>query len=128
MSTAATERPTQHDLAMMERWTTWVIRLTEHAAEVATEATVRARLEGALEDAESLRDQLAAAAIGRLDVQQVAIVRSVYDLWDDNHDRTEQLAALVDPSGYSAWRVRSMGARPDRHLPVVGPLLSEAAV
>ena len=97
----------------MERWTAWVIRLTSHAAMQAEDPTVRERLEGATEDAESLREAIAAAASGWLDAGQIAIVRSVYDLWDANHDRTERLAATVDPVWHRRWRMRSAGTRPE---------------
>jgi hypothetical protein len=112
MRSPATERTPERDLAQMERWTAWVIRLTSHAAEAATDAGVREHLLGATEDAESLRDALADAASGWLDAGQVAIVRSVYDLWDANLDRIERLAAVVDPIWHRRWRIRSANARP----------------
>ena len=114
MRSPSTEHTPDRDLAQMERWTAWVVRLTAHAAERAADPSTRARLEGARDDAQSLRDALAAAASGWLDDRQVAIVRSVYDLWDDNHDRTERLAAAVDTEWYQRWRDRSAGVRPDR--------------
>ncbi len=109
----------------MERWTAWVIRLTSHAAGQASDPATKARLDGAREDAESLRDALAAAASGWLDERQVAILHSVYDLWDDNHDRTERFAATIDPRWYRRWRMRSAGARPERTA-AIEPLLSDA--
>ncbi len=105
-------RPSERDLAQMERWAAWVIRLTSHAAIQTPDADIRKRLEGATEDAESLREALAAAACGSVDPEQVAIIRSVYELWDANHDRTERLAAAVDPILHRRWRMRSAGARP----------------
>lgn len=112
MGSPSTERTPSRDLVQMERWTAWVIRLTAHAALRATLPGVRDRLQGATEDAEALREALAAAASGWLDTGQVEIVRSVYDLWDANHDRTERLCALVDPAWHRRWRMRSEGARP----------------
>ena len=122
------EHSSDRDLAQMERWVAWVIRLLSHAATNAIDAGPRARLEGALEDAESLRDALAAAASGWLDEQQVDIVRSVYDLWDANHDRNERLAALVDPPWHRRWTRRSTGARPACRTPAVEAALSPAGV
>jgi hypothetical protein len=108
----------------MERWTAWVIRLTAHAAAAATDPSVRDHLVGAKEDAESLRDALAGATSGWLDADQVAIVRSVYDLWDANHDRTERLAAVVDPVWHRRWRIRSASARPERRPSAIEPSVS----
>jgi hypothetical protein len=113
MRSPTTERTPEPDLAEMERWTAWVIRLSSHAASHTTDPSVRQRLEGATEDAESLREALAAATSGWLDEGQVAIVRSVYALWDANHERTERLAAAVDPIWHRRWRMRSAGARPE---------------
>jgi hypothetical protein len=112
MRSPTTEHTPERDLAEMERWAAWVIRLTSHAASQATDAGIRERLDGATEDAESLREALAGAASGWLDEGQVTILRSVYDLWDVNHDRTERLAAVVDPIWHRRWRMRSAGARP----------------
>ena len=92
----------------------WVIRLTAHSADQASDPTTRAWLEGAREDAEALQEALGSAASGWLDGGQVAIVLSVYDLWDANHDRTERIASVVDPAWHRDWRMRSAGARPDR--------------
>ena len=124
MQSPSTEQTPHRDLARMERWTAWVIRLSSHAAERASDPSTHARLTGAREDAESLRDALAAAASGWLDERQIAIVRSVYELWDDNQDRTERLAAGVDPEWYDRWQLRSAGARPDRRTAVDEPVLS----
>ncbi len=128
MRSPTTERTEDRDLVEMERWTAWVIRLTSHAASQATEPSTRERLEGAREDAESLREALAAAASGWLDAGQVAIVHSVYDLRDANHDRTERLCTLVDPTWHRRWRMRSAGCRPDRLDGSPERALSEAAV
>ena len=128
MHCPSTERSPGQDLAPRERWVAWVIRLMSHAATHATAEGQRARLEGAREDAEALREALAAAASGWLETAQVDIVHSVYDLWDANHDRNERLAALVDPPWHSRWRMRSEGARPARHHTAVEPILSSAGV
>ena len=114
MRTPTTERLVETDLTQMERWVAWVIRLTAHTAEQATDLASRAWLEGAKEDAEALQEALGSAASGWLEAGQVAIVRSVYDLWDANHDRTEQIASAVDPMWHRDWRMRSAGARPER--------------
>jgi hypothetical protein len=128
MRSPTTERTEDRDLAQMERWTAWVIRLTSHAASQATLPSARERIEGATEDAESLRRALEAAASGWLDAGQVAIVHSVYDLWDANHDRTERLCAVVDPAWHRRWRMRSAGRRPERLNATSERPLSEVAV
>ena len=62
----------------MERWTAWVIRAHSPTRRARpTTLRIRERLQGATEDAESLREVLASAARGRLDDGQVAIARSV---------------------------------------------------
>ena len=125
MRTPPTELTADADLAQMERWTAWMIRLTSHAAGEAVDPALRERLEGATEDAESLREALVAAESGWLEEGQVAIVRSVYDLWDANQPRTEQLAAAADPMWYLRWRARSAGARPEQTTPTgIEPSLS----
>jgi hypothetical protein len=128
MQSPPTERTPDRNLVQMERWTAWVIRLTAHASAEATDPGVAARLEGAREDAESLREALAAAASGWLDERQIAIVHSVYDLWEENHERTEQLAAEVDPAWHRRWRIRSVGARPERPATTIERVLADAAV
>ena len=114
MRTPTTELIPEPDLLQMERWTAWVIRLTAHAASQATHPGIRERLERATDDAESLRGALAAATDRRADADQIAIARSVYELWDANHDRTERLAAVIDPIWHRRWRMRTAGARPER--------------
>jgi hypothetical protein len=113
MRTPTTEASVETDLAQMERWVAWVIRLTAHTADQATDPAAREWLEGAKEDAEALQEALGSAASGWLEAGQVAIVRSVYDLWDANHDRTERIASVVDPTFHREWRMRSAGARPE---------------
>ena len=127
MRTPTIEPAVETDLAQMERWVAWVIRLTAHTAEQATDPVARAWLEGAREDAEALQEALGSAASGWLEAGQVAIVRSVYDLWDANHDRTERIASVVDPAWHREWRMRSAGARPDRGPTVLGPSLTTVA-
>jgi hypothetical protein len=127
MRSPTTEAVPDRDLAQMERWASWVIRLTAHAATQTNEPGIRDRLVGATEDAESLRETLAAASSGWLDAGQLAIVHSVYDLWDANHDRTERLAAAVDPVWHRRWRMRSAGARPERPTAAMEHQLSTVA-
>ena len=130
MRTPTTDAPdaaVAPDLAQMERWVSWVIRLTAHTADRATDLVTRGWLEGAKEDAESLREALASAASGWLEAGQIAIVRSVYDLWDANHDRTERIASVVDPAWHRLWSLRSAGARPER-APTTPMELSLSAV
>ena len=114
MRTPTPEATIETDIAQMERWVAWVIRLTAHTADQATDPSTRRWLEGATEDAEALQEALSSAASGWLEAGQVAIVHSVYDLWDANHDRTERIASVVDPAWHRDWRRRSAGARPLR--------------
>ena len=106
------DRVSEPDLPQMERWTAWVVRLLTRAVLRAEDPATQDWLAGAKEDAEALREALAASSRGWLDAGQVAILCSVYELWDANHDRTERLAAEVDPIGHEVWSLRSAGARP----------------
>src|SRR5688500_15294538 len=128
MQSPPTERTPDRNLVEMQRWSAWVIHLTAPASAEATDPSVAARLEGAREDAESLREALAAAASGSLDDRQITIVHSGYDLWDENHERTEQLAAEGDPAWHRRWRIRSFGARPERPATAIERVLADAAV
>ena len=119
------EVTSEPDLVRMERWTRWVVRLLARAVRRSADPRTRDWLQGAKEDAESLNRALRDATRGGLDAGQVAIVCSIYELWDANHDRTERLAAEADPLGHEVWRRRSAGARPltdpsERPLTAVG--------
>jgi hypothetical protein len=126
MRSPSTERTPAPDLAEMERWTAWVIRLTVHTASQATDPSIQRRLQHATDDAEALREALASAASGSLDAGQMDIVRSVFELWDANNERTERVASLVDPIWHRRWRIRSAGARPVRARASIEGALSEA--
>src|SRR5687768_1746366 len=102
------------DLSRMARWTAWVSRLMYAAALHAESSQERSVLSGAAEDAELLGGKLHDATAGWLDDHEVAVLLAVYDLWDANHERHEQLAASIDPDGFRAWWTRSVGARPPR--------------
>jgi len=99
------------DLAAMELWTAWVARLMAHAAMGAADDTIRRTLQGAAEDAQSLREGLGAAATGWLEPAQTAVLCSIYELWDANHDRFERLAAVANPAWHRVWHGRSASAR-----------------
>jgi len=100
----------------MESWTGAVFDLLAHAAEVADGPSIRGRLIGARDDAESLRDLLHTAT--RRDDPNPnanATIESICLLWDANEPRFEQLAAEVDPDFYELWRTRSATTRMHRH-------------
>lgn len=114
MSIDSTELATRAELADMELWTAWVSKLMEHASTQAKDEAVRLVLAGAAEDATALRDAITAATTGWLDPGQTIIIRSIYELWDANHDRLERLAAAQDPEWHRMWAGRSAGARKRR--------------
>jgi hypothetical protein len=95
-----------------------------YAALYAPDARTLRTLTGAAEDAASLRDALAAATTGWLDPEQTRVLRSIYDLWDANLQRLEQLASSVDVEWYEVWRVRSASSR----LRAAGSLVDDGAL
>jgi hypothetical protein len=124
MAMHTTELDTRPDLATLELWTAWVNKLMSYSALYAPDARTLRTLTGAAEDAASLRDALSAATTGWLDPEQTRVLRSIYELWDANLERVEQLAASVDPEWYEVWRVRSASAR----LRAVGAMTDDCAL
>jgi hypothetical protein len=116
MSTLMTDLHTRSDvgadLASMEVWTAWVSKLMAQAATQAVNPQTQRTLTGAAEDAAALRDAFASATAGWLDDGQVTVLRSIYELWADNLERFEQMAATVAPELHRMWRSRSASARP----------------
>lgn len=102
----------------METWTDVVFELLAHVAEKADGPSVRGRLMGARDDAESLRDLLHTAN-GRRDPNPAAnaTIESICSLWDANQPYFERVAAEVDPAFYAAWEARTAAARAQRHGP-----------
>jgi hypothetical protein len=96
----------------METWTGEVHVLLAHAAEVVEGPSVRARLIGARDDAQSLHDLLHTAT-RRSDPNPTAnaTIESICSLWDANQHYFEQLAADADPEFYGRWTERSAAAR-----------------
>lgn len=105
-------------LRAMEAWTDAVFELLAHASARADGPSVRGRLMGARDDAESLRDLLHTAN-GRQDPNPSAnaTIESICSLWDANEPYFERVAAEVDPAFYRAWEARSAMARTNRHGP-----------
>jgi hypothetical protein len=100
----------------METWTAAVHELLAHAATVVEGPSVRGRLIGARDDAESLRDLLHTAT--RRDDPSptaTATIESICSLWDANARYFEQLAADADPDFYDGWRARAEPARAGKH-------------
>ena len=100
----------------METWTGAVHELLAHAAEVVEGPSVRSRLLGARDDAESLRDLLHAAT-SREDPSSAAnaTIESICSLWDANQHYFERLAADADPDFYRSWSEASADARAGKH-------------
>jgi hypothetical protein len=100
----------------MEIWTGEVHELLAHAVEVVEGPSVRSRLIGARDDAESLRDLLHTATT-RDDPNPTATatIESICSLWDANQHYFEQLAAEADPNFYGTWKERTAEARAGKH-------------
>lgn len=95
----------------MERWTTALLELLDHAAAQEAEPAVRAELTSAVADTDALRDLLRTSAQRELNLNEAATLHSVCALWETDQDRIEQLAAQVDPEWHRRWRARSVVAR-----------------
>jgi hypothetical protein len=95
----------------MERWTTALLELLDHAAQQDTEPMVREELASAVADTDALRDLLRTSAQRELNLNEAATLHSVCSLWETEQDRIEQLAAQVDPDWHRRWRARSVVAR-----------------
>lgn len=100
----------------METWTGEVYELLAHAVDAADGPSVRSRLIGARDDAESLRDLLHTAT-RRQDPHPAATatIESICSLWDANQHYFERLAANADPAFYERWLTRSAAARAGKH-------------
>jgi hypothetical protein len=100
----------------MEIWTAAVHELLAHAVEVVEGPSVRGRLMGARDDAESLRDLLRTAT-QRDDPNPTATatIESICSLWDANEHYFEQLAAEADPAFYERWTASVEAARAGKH-------------
>jgi len=103
----------------MQRWTTSVLELLEHAAEVmAAEAPRSPEHEAivtAAEDTRDLRDLLADEAAGRMGINDQARLHALGALWETGEARIEELAAAADPTWYRRWRARAAADRNLRH-------------
>jgi hypothetical protein len=96
----------------METWTGEVHVLLAHAVDVVEGPSVRSRLIGARDDAESLRDLLHTATRQQAPNPTAnATIESICSLWDANEHYFEQLAADADPEFYASWKERSAPAR-----------------
>ena len=111
MSIYTSEPDTRRELAAMELWAAWIGKLMTHAAATANAGIGQRTLAGAAEDAQNLREALAAAGGGWLEPGQTSVLRSIYALWDVNQDRLERIAAAIDPEWYRMWEGRSASAR-----------------
>jgi hypothetical protein len=105
----------------MEQWTGAVHVLLAHAVEAVEGPSIRSRLIGARDDAESLRDLLHTAT-RREDPNPTATatIESICSLWDANQHYFEQLAADADPEFHRLWVERTAVTRAGRHGPPAG--------
>ena len=100
----------------MQRWSTTVLELLEHARGCAPEASKLAtELEAAVEDTRELQQLLAASVDGELDINDAATIHAVCTLWETNQPRFENLAASSDPAWHRRWRARAVADRRLRH-------------
>jgi hypothetical protein len=95
----------------MERWTTALLQLLDHAARQDTESAIREELATAVADTDALRDLLRTSTQRELNLNEAATLHSVCSLWETEQDRIERLAARVDPEWHRRWRARSVVAR-----------------
>jgi hypothetical protein len=101
----------------MERWTTSLLELIDHAIATTDQPEVREELTTAREDTDALRSLLHGSAQRDLTLNEAATLHSVCALWETNQDRIEDLAAAVDLGWHRRWRARAVVARLLRHGP-----------
>lgn len=99
----------------MERWSTVLLELIEHARELAIDPVVRSQLDGAFDDTSALRDLLRSSQSRDLSLNEAATLHSVCSLWETDQDRIELLAAEVDARWHRRWRARTVVERRLRH-------------
>lgn len=103
----------------MQRWTSSVLELLEHAAEVLAVESPRSAdhqtLVSAAEDTRDLRDLLAVEATGGMGINDQARLHALGALWETGQPRFEELAAAADPTWYRRWRARAVADRNLRH-------------
>ena len=100
----------------MERWTTAVLELVDHAlARSDLDPGARAELTAASSDTQELRDLLAAGTTEDLTINDTAMIHAVCTLWEANQARIEHLAARADASWHRRWRARTVADRRLRH-------------
>jgi len=110
----ATETMTYAD--GMERWTTSMLELIEHAiSSLEADAPERRVLASAAEDARDLRDLLAMDAGAELTINDHARLHALGSLWETGQPRIEQIAGAADPDWYRRWRARRVADRRLRH-------------
>lgn len=103
----------------MQRWTSSVLELLEHAVAVLAAESPRSvdhhALVSAAEDTRDLRDLLAVEASGHMGINEQARLHALGALWETGQPRFEELAAAADPIWYRAWRARAVADRNLRH-------------
>lgn len=99
----------------MERWSTVLLELIEHARDLALDPVAKSQLDGAFDDTSALRDLLRSSQHRDLSLNEAATLHSVCSLWETDQERIELLAAEVDPRWHRRWRARTVVERRLRH-------------
>jgi hypothetical protein len=100
----------------MERWTSAVLELLDHAIDAAgAESPLRDELVAAAADTLELHDLLSASTAGSMTINDNAMIHAVCTLWETNQARIEAIAADADPEWHRRWRARSVAERRLRH-------------
>ncbi|MEX2293935.1 MAG: hypothetical protein WD691_09130 [Acidimicrobiales bacterium] len=102
-------------LGGMQRWTTALVELLDHAA-AETENADRAReLLEAAEDTRAMHDLLMSKDADALSLRESAMLHSIAALWETSQERLELIAAEVDLRWYRRWQARTTVERLLRH-------------
>lgn len=99
----------------MERWTSALLELVEHARSETLDAEQRTTLTAAADDTRALRELLRASDPAGLSLNEAAMLHSVCALWETDQERIEALAVEVDPRWHRRWRGRTIVERRLRH-------------
>lgn len=96
----------------MERWTTRVLELLEHALSLTEPGTpAYVELDAAASETRDLRGLFDHEATDELTINDRAVQHALGTLWTANQARIENLAAAVDPAWHRRWRARSVVER-----------------
>lgn len=99
----------------MQRWTTALLELLDHASAEATNPDRAQELADAAEDTRAMHDLLLSKDPDQLSLRESAMLHAIATLWETGQERLELIAADVDKQWYRRWHARTVIERNLRH-------------